>query len=357
MDPENIFAAVSQLGIGGAAPSLDEEFRGGQCRVYKLSFQARESLAVRVPLYISAGSPDEIIGALSTEWTTLQTLEAKGFRWAPRCHGRSLTFDNPVKHPFLVLAWVEGSKLGWDEDFPPRPLRDTLLGQMAAIQMSLIECTLENGSTTATGFFERIIENRRTRVREGKVPGLSEQDCVDQKALLPWVLGRRGCDKMVAMDHGDFKPDNIIVDAEYNIKCVIDWAFAGTVPLPRAAGPPRFLWGPFPSPTAWKDKQSYVASFASRDSQEASYMRLFQTARDVDFRTLYVESLFSKGVQVLLAAKGWKLPDCELLEDEDEEEPSLGDDSENGGEAAPVRDLQGRGLGREQVIEASIARV
>lgn len=86
-------------------------------------------------------------------------------------------------------------------------------------------------------------------------------------------------------------------------------------------------------------------------------MRLFQTARDVDFRTLYVESLFSKGVQVLLAAKGWKLPDCELLEDEDEEEPSLGDDSENGGEAAPVRDLQGRGLGREQVIEASIARV
>jgi hypothetical protein len=101
---------------------------------------------------------------------------------------------------------------------------------------------------------------------------------------------------------------------------IIDWAFAGMVPLLRAAGPPRFLWGPFPSPTVLVDRQSYIASFASLDSQEASYMKLVQTARDVDFRTLYVESLFSKNVHALLAAKGWKLPGCELLEDEDEDE-------------------------------------
>lgn len=145
LDPENIVAAVAQLGIGGTGPSLDAMFDGGQCRVYKLSFQDRESVAVRAPRHMSGGSPDGIISALRTEHETLQTLEAKGFRWAPECHGSSMTFDNPVRQPFLVLAWAEGSNLVWNKGCPPRPLRDTLLGQMAEIQASLIECTLETG--------------------------------------------------------------------------------------------------------------------------------------------------------------------------------------------------------------------
>jgi len=37
-EPKNIFAAISQLGIGGEAPSLGGEFPGGQCQVFKLSF-------------------------------------------------------------------------------------------------------------------------------------------------------------------------------------------------------------------------------------------------------------------------------------------------------------------------------
>jgi hypothetical protein len=53
---------------------------------------------------------------------------------------------------------------------------------------------------------------------EGKIPGLSLQDCADQRALLDAVLGADGYDTALAMDHGDFKPENIIVDAEYNIQ-------------------------------------------------------------------------------------------------------------------------------------------
>jgi Ser/Thr protein kinase RdoA (MazF antagonist) len=50
------------------------------------------------------------------------------------------------------------------------------------------------------------------------MPGLSEHDCADQQALLAAVLERDGEDTAMAMDHGDFKPDNVIVDDEYNIK-------------------------------------------------------------------------------------------------------------------------------------------
>ncbi|OAA67564.1 hypothetical protein ISF_03740 [Cordyceps fumosorosea ARSEF 2679] len=124
--------------------------------------------------------------------------------------GRSLSFDNPVKFPFLVLIWAEGSKPRWDDDSPPRPLRDKLLGQMAAIQVS-------------------------------------------------------------------------------------------------------------PSSAAQEDMRSYVASFESMGSPEATYMRRVQTAPDVHFRTMYVESLFSMGAHAALAAEGWKLPGCELLEEEKED--------------------------------------
>jgi hypothetical protein len=53
-------------------------------------------------------------------------------------------------------------------------------------------------------------------------------------------------------------------------------------------------------------------------------MRHLQTTKDVDFRTLYLESLFSKGTHLLLARMGWKLPYCELLENEE-------DDTKDGG--------------------------
>jgi hypothetical protein len=144
---ENIFTALSRLGISGEAPYLDGEFRGGQCRVFKVSFQDAASLAVRVPLYMdNAGGPDAKIEALQMELRNLQALEAKSFPWSPRCCGQSLTFDNAVEHPFLVLSWLDGVQLSWDENVPPRPVRDKVLEQMASIQLALIECTLEHSA-------------------------------------------------------------------------------------------------------------------------------------------------------------------------------------------------------------------
>lgn len=67
-------------------------------------------------------------------------------------------------------------------------------------------------------FFGRRIRNQLSRVKNGKLPGLTEKDCLDQLALLPEVLGQDGDCRLFAVDHGDLKPANIIVDQENSIK-------------------------------------------------------------------------------------------------------------------------------------------
>ncbi|KAI3321466.1 hypothetical protein HD806DRAFT_545691 [Xylariaceae sp. AK1471] len=288
----------------------------GQCDQAIEEIEARLRLSARpefrVPLYMSVHNQFEKIPVVKMEVEILQMLEAKGFHWAPKCRGYSLIFDNPIKHPFIVLTWIEGSRLAWNKSFPKKPYRDSLLGQIASIQLSLIECTLENRSTTAKAYFERLLTNRRTRVGEGKLLGISNQDCVDQKGLLDHVLGRERDNTIFALEHGDLKPDNFIVDDKYNIQSVVDWGFAAFVPIIRSAGIPRFLWPGLahcrPDAVVQKDRQSYTMSFVSQQSQAALYMQRWQIAEDVDFHILYLESLFSKGMHASLARIGWRIP-------------------------------------------------
>ncbi|EHK21060.1 uncharacterized protein TRIVIDRAFT_202272 [Trichoderma virens Gv29-8] len=275
LEPRSILAAVTELGVGGNGAFLDGEFNGGECCVFKLSFEDKASIAVRVS-HPTDDSRDDIIATVQTEVRLLQTLESKGFRWSPRCCGFSPTFDNPIKYPFIILTWIEGSTLTWDDDFPRQPLRDVLLGQIASIQLSLITCTLENRSTSAAAFFQRRMGNRLAQVREGRIPGLSEKNCIEQQALVSQVLGEDQNDTAFAVEHGDIKPNNIIIDQDYNIKCIIDWGFAAFVPITKATGLPRFLWSSdsdpaevAPSQTLLKDRRAYVSSFLSQTSQAA----------------------------------------------------------------------------------------
>ena len=73
------------------------------------------------------------------------------------------------------------------------------------------------GSASSKTFFEQRLKNRHIRVKQGKIPDLSEKDCLDQQSFLVDVLGPDQDSTLFAMNHGDVQPNNIIVDEEYNI--------------------------------------------------------------------------------------------------------------------------------------------
>ncbi|TFB06017.1 hypothetical protein CCMA1212_001423 [Trichoderma ghanense] len=239
----NIAAAVSELNLGGNEPFLDGEFSGGECRIFKLSFADHASVAVRVRHASHDISHDNHIAMVQDEVQIPQKLEERGFPWAPKCLGASLTFDNPIKSPFSVSAWIDGIPLRWDEDFPAQSLRDKVLGRVASIQLSLMTCTLET-------------------------------------PFIDGVLGEDGDSKAFAMNHGDLKASNIIVDEQYNIK-----------------------------------GQTYIDSYSSQTSLAALAMMRWQGAGAVDFRILYLTSISSKGVHKAMAQAGWKLSYCESAGD------------------------------------------
>ncbi|PTB81785.1 hypothetical protein M440DRAFT_1444475 [Trichoderma longibrachiatum ATCC 18648] len=315
LDVRNIAAAVSELGVGGNSPFLDGEFSGGECRIFKLSFADHASVAVRVRHASHGTNHENHIAMVEDEVETLRQLQGNGFVWAPKCLGACLTFDNPIKSPFSVLTWIDGSPLRWDEDLPPRPLRDEVLGKLASIQLSLMTCTVITRPITARAYYERRLRNRQKRVLNGELPGLFEQDCLDQQAFLDDVLGQDGDSTAFAMAHGDLKPSNIIVDEQCNIKGIIDWGFAEMVPVATAALFPTLLWPDesarrAPSQATLRDRQTYIDSYSSQTVLAAFAMRRWQGAEDVDFRILYLTSISSKGVHKAMAHIGWVLSYC-----------------------------------------------
>ncbi|KAI9891349.1 MAG: hypothetical protein M1814_002862 [Vezdaea aestivalis] len=214
--PENIPVVISHFRRDGEIPNLSREtFRGGQCHIYKVDFSDKESWAIRVPLYMTS-SEDGIISVMEDEVKTVRELESKEFTWSPRYRGSSVTFDNAVGYPFTVLSWIEGSILKWSENYPRQPVRNKILAQIAMIQVSLIQCTKEK-SVSATSYCERLIENKFKRVRSGHLSNITDKDCLDQKNLLAQVLHSRLEHAPFAIDHGDLKPSNMIVDSNLNI--------------------------------------------------------------------------------------------------------------------------------------------
>lgn len=61
------------------------------------------------------------------------------------------------------------------------------------------------------------MNNRLRRVSNNDFPDLVEKDCWKQQALFPQVLDSELDNAPSAMDHGDLKPANIIVDSKLSI--------------------------------------------------------------------------------------------------------------------------------------------
>ena len=143
MNEQKLFEAIRQVGITSGDFSLLGRMCGGQCQVYQvLCGKGNEKLAIRVP---SRMDEQGMIDALKVEMDNLQVLATKGFQWAPKCYGCSLTFDNPIRLPFLVLEWKDGSVLHWTSSSPQGDERRRVLSQLASIHFTLVSCTFEVG--------------------------------------------------------------------------------------------------------------------------------------------------------------------------------------------------------------------
>lgn len=149
--PENIPATISAAFRGdGEIPKLKVPYmEGGQCRIYKVEF-SDESWCVRIPHVQS--DPDgainrshgrNIVSLVTHERDVIQEVGKWKFPWASKLLGFSLTFENDIGRPFILLSWIEGSPLRWTEQDPPRPVRNKILSQVARIHVSLIEHTQE----------------------------------------------------------------------------------------------------------------------------------------------------------------------------------------------------------------------
>ncbi|KAI1286540.1 hypothetical protein F5Y03DRAFT_380711 [Xylaria venustula] len=77
-------------------------------------------------------------------------------------------------------------------------------------------------------------------------------------------------------------------------------------------------------------------------------MQRWQMTAVVDFHTLYLESLFSKGMHASLARIGWKIPFHKVIKHS--RECRSRDDTENGIGAAPLR-LITRTVGMNRSID------
>jgi hypothetical protein len=171
------------------------------------------------------------MSVLQGERDVIKELNKSNFPWAPKYHGSSLTFENPVGFPFITLSWIEGSPLSWTKTNPPRPTRDKVLRQVAEIQVALIECTKED---SVSAFTSAPISANDCRGYRFAV--VLEADRRQDKPSPQWQASRYNCSglcrpenhshKMIgpgfgnvpfALDYGDLAPLNIIVDSEYNV--------------------------------------------------------------------------------------------------------------------------------------------
>ncbi|PQK11552.1 hypothetical protein BB8028_0003g01770 [Beauveria bassiana] len=335
LSPEAIVEAVSSIlhGAGsGCNATFEGAYGGDEYHVFRVSFSDMPSVCLRVEHARHEDAPQAILDRVEGERRMYERLGKVDFHWSTRLVGASLSFANPIGYPFLVLDFAGEERLRWTDEVPRQPARAALLRRLAEIHMQLVQRTLETRDMTAYEYFEQKIQRRLTRIRQGNLPELAEQDVLDQLALLPRVLGQDRNNRLFAMEHGDLKAESIISSGEqFTIEAIVDWGTAEMVPIMQAARLPPLLRcesaDDVPTETMLRDRESYVAvaagaaaagaatASAGKDTSAATAaaaMRKAQGGLNVDFRTLYLESIKSEGMLASMARAGWRLPYSEL---------------------------------------------
>ncbi|KAI9823881.1 MAG: hypothetical protein M1832_002198 [Thelocarpon impressellum] len=225
---------------------------------------------------------------LSGEVATMKHVATHTDIPIPRVHGYALGNDesnngvaNPTRHPFIIMDFVQGVR--WHSiDLPkldakkkerfygiPRrrlpPLDETLqpdstgLGRPLSLDVNdqavegldpdlILDRTYRSTVDYSYALY-RLLYNMFKKQRNGIYDENDARAKVVQvfalqhlpRILFGWVLPEHNNAPFVLM-HGDLRPDNIIIDEDYNIRAVIDWEWSRTVPL-QFFIPPTWITG------------------------------------------------------------------------------------------------------------------
>ncbi|KAI0154380.1 hypothetical protein GGR57DRAFT_113311 [Xylariaceae sp. FL1272] len=314
-------------------------------RTYGVEFPNGDAWAVRLPWLgtpnLDAGS---VMDLVKHEMDILRDLKVSGFRWSPRLIGGDITFQNPMKHPYLVVTWIHGRHLEWTQNYPPKQdQRDKVLRQLVDIQLEMISSTTRpNTGSSATKCLTEAIDGQIMRVLEGKLPELKLKSCFVHRYLADHAFDDAIEPAVLAVSHKNIASRKIIVDDEFGIKGIVDWKYARLWPLELAVRLPRFLsidedstfslsaakkmpesagLRIVPSSQLLADRRLITTYLESLDDDQglpehttpqtslAHLMRTIISNPNVDWQDLVIKSCFSKGLSRDTSRQSWFLAD------------------------------------------------
>lgn len=188
---------------------------------------------MRIPIHVRNAPREVVTSQLRREIEVLKLLNAGGFKWAPKLIGHDLSYDNEVGFPPIILSWIPGDPLKWNNNVPlHRCDRDKILQQVVQIILDLIQCTEAKSKytmklniiqvlTTIGGstldFLTDAVDRKIIRVYRNQLPETSLEDCLILRALLPKVVHEELNHAPFLISHGDLSSNNILVDSDYNV--------------------------------------------------------------------------------------------------------------------------------------------
>ena len=187
------------------------------------------------------------------------------------------------------------------------------------------------GKITSTEHITRVIQNKVVRIRKGTLPELTEQDVSEQMDILPSVLRPELDTAPFAVDHMGFGMHNMIIDegnltgyvertystkSDYktndSIDSIVSWGLSSDHPFQMAACFPAILRlddiDQPPSTVLKEDREKYIEAIKAQTQwpEVTELMVPVLSAGDLDFNTLFLESVISKGRHRELARAGWR---------------------------------------------------
>lgn len=204
---------------GFKGPIRVEKFKGGQSNpTYLIVTPAKKYVLRRKP-------PGKLLPsahAVDREYRVMTALHREGFP-APRTWALCED-DSVVGTAFFIMDFVEG-RIFWDASLPGvspherRQLYNELVDTLARLHLVDYARAGLSDFGKAGNYFERQIDRWSKQYKAAETARIEQMD-----RLIAWLPGAIPADDAVAIVHGDFRFDNVIMDrSEPTARAVLDW--------------------------------------------------------------------------------------------------------------------------------------